>query len=231
MIRIFYRACDKVNAINGFPRPMGLSKFDLIKLCFESVKRNLKFVNYHMTLILDNCTPEMTSYFEDFVHDNFDRANIIETNLGGEGSAKLQFKLAKDVGDDDIVYFLEDDYLHTFDQSIQAMAHFIGHHKVTWIHPTDYPDRYTRSEDISRRWQIAITDYAHWREIANTTLTFMCPAKRLKTHLDFFIECGLDDGKLSNLFRGDEVLFSPIPTLAIHMHEGTLPYRTMEFKK
>lgn len=215
MIKVFFRACDSVPAVNGFPRPFGMTKTELVKACFKSLHKELP-EDAHLTVIADNCSAELLDFFKEYQIQS-----LLIVNLGPHESAKLQYKLAKEVDDTDIVYFVEDDYFH-FPKSISAQIDWINNTK-SWIHPTDYPDRYTRVDDLKTRWLIGLSKYCHWRQIANTTCTFMAPAERLKKHLDFFIECGIDDGRISSVFKS-EPLFSPIPTLAVHMHEGTIPF-------
>jgi hypothetical protein len=95
-----------------------------------------------------------------------------------------------------------------------------------FVHPTDYPDRYLRVEEMMTRKLIFLGLTGHFREIYNSTGTFMGKVKTFKKYEnelnEFAFTC--DDGKFSeNVFRKTP-LFSPLPGLATHMHEGVMPF-------
>jgi hypothetical protein len=127
--------------------------------------------------------------------------------------------------DNDWVYFVEDDYLHDnqfFASRISNFAEFAEKRQLLpdiFIHPTDYPDQYTR---LLARNYIFQTPTGYWREVSSTTMTFMCKVRSYKKYSSHFKNCGVDDGKLSNIFKKSALCFSPLPGVATHMHEGVM---------
>ena len=77
-----------------------------------------------------------------------------------------------------VIYFLEDDYLHT-KNSLNILAS--GIQKYNLITGYDHLDRYTRTDDISYQNEIIeFYDTSHWRSVESTTCTWMCTKKYLE---------------------------------------------------
>ena len=96
------------------------------------------------------------------------------------------------------------------------------------IHTPDYPDRYLPK--YLRFSLIFISKYCHWRQITNTTFTYVMQAKTVRKYKDILLRSsiGADDGFLSRrlfagLRLGDNALcVSPIPGVSTHMHEEVM---------
>jgi hypothetical protein len=96
------------------------------------------------------------------------------------------------------------------------------------IHPTDYPDRYL----FFRRKKsfVFIGNTCHWRQISNTTFTFLLQQETLIKYFSIFQKSisGANDGYLSqklygqSFFYGKAICISPIPGVASHMHIDTI---------
>lgn len=225
MIQIIFRTCDKVGSLNGLPRPFNLTKPEVIRGCFRSLLRALpknKPIQIH--LVADDLSSETIGFFDDELEHHSLKENtlVYHDKYGAENSLRKCFELAMQADDEDIVYLVEDDYLH-IPNSLQPMIKFAETY-ACFVHPTDYPDRYTRTEDRFRRWLIFPGEGVHFREIANSTFTFLGKAKLFKEHSSvMFMSCkNSDDGFLSSMVFGKTPLFSPIPGLATHMHENVM---------
>lgn len=232
MIKIIYRACDVVNSLHGSldgsanPRPFNLSKKEVIKICLRSLLDCLNSIDeeYEIHVIGDRVSKDTW----DFITTNLNPKTSFNSKeaLKDSGSLLKCSELAMKFDDEDFIYFVEDDYLHdkdTFWQKLKDFKNFANQNiKIPWfIHPTDYPDQYNR---LLKRCYIFQTPSGYWREVANTTHTFMCYKKYYKIFVEHFRECHKEDGNdgaLSEIFQKNALCFSPLPGIATHMHKGT----------
>jgi hypothetical protein len=159
-------------------------------------------------------------------NSNYMRILEAKPALKNLGSIQRAYDVADKIkGDDTWVYFLEDDYLHDFATFWMRLNDFVSFSEQTkfalpfFIHPSDYPDQYTR---LLTRCYLFQTNSGYWREVCSTTGTFMCHIKTYRKFADFIKESGTDDGKLSSIFKKSALCFSPMPGLATHMHDGVM---------
>tara|TARA_Y100000590_G_scaffold273353_1_gene306913 strand:- start:1975 stop:2955 length:981 start_codon:yes stop_codon:yes gene_type:complete len=130
------------------------------------------------------------------------------------------YQLAKNESED-IVYFVEDDYIH-FKSSLEEM---IGTYerissqlsRELFICPTDYPYLYTNNEKTN----LLIGNKRHWRTISKTLCTFMTSKIFLDKYWENFYKTCLDRNdpfeKYLNEIYEKEICISPIKSLAIHI--------------
>jgi hypothetical protein len=262
-MHVIYRLCDKVDAVNGLPRPFGLKKKEVIQTCFTSLIRAFSGIHWSMTILADDISQETREFVSSHAPANFDLQDITEAvkNNGGklppilpnvqapdgkiansnyirllesnpplknEGSILRSFEVADTIQDDNSwVFFLEDDYLLDAGNFMNRFVDFLmfaDSFKFAlpiFVHPSDYPDQYTRL--LSRNY-IFQTRFGYWREVSSTTFTFLAQVKGYKHFAEHFKSCavGANDGKLSSIFKKDALCFSPLPGLAAHMHEGVM---------
>jgi len=231
-VNIIFRTCDKVNALHGTDRPYGMTKEQIVNYCFISLKRSLAYsqnindINHDVIVVGDELSQERIEWYK--VYGPKVIYNDYYTN--GPSIAKT-FEIANDLPDDEWIYFCEDDYLH-MDESFLHIYDFLDNYEMylkdfkdkdLFIHPVDYPDRYSREDDLYKKWHIFISKFTHWRQIYNTTYTFLCSVKSFKKYYEVFMESAetWDDGLFSDkvFWRDDVICLSPMPSLACHMHE------------
>jgi hypothetical protein len=108
----------------------------------------------------------------------------------GAGTFNLALDIAINLPDSEIVYFLENDYLHKSEADKIIESGFdLGFDYVTAY---DHPDKYLnpieggnpfcsgRAEDT----RVYLGDYCHWKLTNSTTMTFAAKAKTLKEDED-----------------------------------------------
>ena len=250
-INVIFRSCDAVNAVNNSPRPFNLDKKTLIKICFKSLLNALKGIDHKMIVIGDNLSTEMRDFFLKY------DVELIEGVFGNDKSILESIKIAEKINSEEWIYFCEDDYLH-LKNSFEKIINLIkvkdeivpGRIKVNQllrkrtislfsfkrylskpnlvIHPCDYPDRYTPK--YATKNFVFHTKDSHWRQISNTTFTFLIEAKEFIKHKKTFIASSkrANDGYLSATLFGRSFFFnkllcvSPIPSLSTHMHQETM---------
>ena len=245
---ILFRACDKVESVHKVRRPFGLNKIQTIKLSFYSMHQALKESgdNFQFSIIGDDLSDELIGFFQ-----NFENVKVDNTKFGSAAkSLQKQIEIALNIPDNDWVYLCEDDYLHT-NYAFQYLSEFIenSHQYIQTsgkkknymnriigdlskipliIHTPDYPDRY--DPPFKRLSFIFLSKYCHWRQISNTTHTFLLKSGTIKKFEDYIkaSAIGPSDSKLSEkvygriLFKGKALCVSPIHGLSTHMTEGVM---------
>ena len=240
---IIFRTCDLVHSLHNTPRPFDLDKRSLIKCCFKSLYNAVRDYPHSITILGDRLSDELKQFFADY------NVTMLNEELGNDASIRRTIELALERPDDEWVYFCEDDYLHTpesflwMNDLIANREQYIDSHRYLGnslfgskkdigpvpliIHPPDYPDRYSRPLNFSL---LFLTKYCHWRQIVNTTFTFMMQARTVKQYREILLKSvkGANDGYLSDHLYASTKLgskalcLSPIPGIATHMHEEVM---------
>jgi hypothetical protein len=244
VIHIIFRTCDVVNAVNHQPRPFNYSKAELIKICFKSLYAAAQHVPHTITVLGDKLSDEMIDFFAAY------NVAFSNGNYGNDESIRQSLYAAlKLENENDWVYFCEDDYLHsanTFTYISNLIADqasmFPGKRKVGFlssvlyfrkpgiaIFPSDYPDRYW-PKDRAQHFIFQTKD-CHWRQVANTTFTFLMQVKDVRKYQSVIKRASVhaNDAYLSSAlygkrhFIGKLLCLSPMPGLTAHMHLHTMP--------
>ena len=159
---------------------------------------------------------------------NFDKRdydNIInkQKNLqtfGNLSSLLHSFELGKKMGKD-LVFFLEDDYIH-FEPMLEEMIASYERissqtKKELFMCPADYPYLYMNNEKSS----ILIGNKRHWRTIDKTLCTFMTSIELSNKYWHNFYNTCLDRNepfeKYLNEIYKKELCISPLKSLSVHM--------------
>ena len=130
------------------------------------------------------------------------------------------FEIGKDLGND-LIFFVEDDYLH-FEPMLEEMiasyeriATQIG--KDIFMCPTDYPFLYMNNEKTN----VLIGNKRHWRTTNKTLCTFMTSKSLLDQYWLMFEKTCLDRHdpfeKYLNEIYLKEFCFSPLKSLSLHL--------------
>jgi hypothetical protein len=250
-ITIIFRSCDSVNAVNNAQRPFDLDKKTLIKICFKSLYNSVQGFNYRIIVLGDKLSNEMKTFFLEYGVD------LVDGVYGNDNSILESFRIAEKIEDDQWIYFCEDDYLHqknSFDKIVNLLKskdaiipgriqfkQLLRKKTITFlsfnryfskpnlvVHPCDYPDRYNINY-LSRNY-IFHTQDSHWRQITDTTFTFLMEARDVKKYKKILIKSSnrANDRYLSKKLFGRQFFFnkllcvSPIPSIATHMHISTM---------
>ena len=159
---------------------------------------------------------------------NFDKRdydNIInkQKNLqtfGNLSSLLHSFELGKKMGKD-LVFFLEDDYIH-FEPMLEEMIASYERissqtKKELFMCPADYPYLYMNNEKCN----VLIGNMRHWRTIDKTLCTFMTSIELINKYWHNFYSTCLDRNepfeKYLNEIYKKELCISPLKSLSVHM--------------
>ena len=204
-------------------------KISLIIVDDKSKNENLdKIVN-----ILDKSNQN----YEIINHDDSEHKNVIKNQKTKETFSNLScllkcFEIGKNKGKD-LIYFVEDDYLH-FRSSLEEMVSTyerIGSQLENdlIICPADYPFLYMDNEKSN----LLIGSKRHWRTTKKTLCTFMTSRQILDKYWDNFYKNCLDRHdpfeKYLNQIYEKEICISPIKSLSIHMTNVNSSYGLSPF--
>ena len=144
--------------------------------------------------------------------------NVTNNQMSNMSNINQSFNLAKDC--DDLVYFVEDDYIHKID-AIEEMI--LAYERISSqldkeliLCPADYPFHYTKMQNSN----ILLGNKYHWRSIDETLCTFLTSNKIIKKHFKKFISVGEKEHypfekPFHDIYK-KEICLSPIPSLAVH---------------
>jgi hypothetical protein len=121
---------------------------------------------------------------------------------------------------EDLIYFVEDDYIHEIDSITEMLFTYERIASLTnkelIICPTDYPYLYTQAENT----KVYLGEKYHWRKINETLCTFLTSKHIVEKNWDNFLSmCTYEhypfESPLHKIYQ-KELCISPIPSIAIH---------------
>ena len=157
------------------------------------------------------------------------RNNQTFSNLA---SLLQSFELGKEYGED-LVFFVEDDYLHfepMMEEMIASYERIASQvNKDIFMCPADYPYLYMNNEKTN----ILIGNKRHWRTINQTLCTFMTTKSLLDKYWDNFYNTCLDrndpfEKHLNEIYK-KEFCISPLKSLSLHLTNVNSSYGLSPF--
>ena len=121
---------------------------------------------------------------------------------------------------EDLIYFVEDDYIHEKNSIKEILYTYEKIASLTEneliICPADYPYLYTKSEST----KIFLGENRHWRQVDQSLCTFLTSKNIIEKYWDELVGmCKFEhypfEKPLHNIYR-KELCISPIPSLAVH---------------
>ena len=142
------------------------------------------------------------------------------------------FELGKKYGED-LVFFIEDDYLH-FEPMVEEMI--ASYERIAsqvsrdiFMCPADYPYLYMNNEKTN----ILIGNKRHWRTVNQTLCTFMTTKSLLNKYWENFYNTCLDRHEPFEKYLNDiykkEFCISPIKSLSLHLTNVNSSYGLSPF--
>ena len=168
-------------------------------------------------------------------HDKY--KNIIKQQKNDQTFSNLasllqSFEIGKEQGED-LVFFVEDDYLHfepMMEEMIASYERIASQvNKDIFMCPADYPYLYMNNEKTN----ILIGNKRHWRTINQTLCTFMTTKPLLNKYWDNFYNTCLDRNdpfeKHLNEIYIKEFCISPLKSLSLHLTNVNSSYGLSPF--
>lgn len=234
---VIIRTHDKgeVHSIPPQERYCGSDKKTVIKKCLKSLVNSLELVNADVFIYCldDNSTEGSKKMIQGILSNSRHKSKFISLKKSGHNHSALKFFERAKKSKADLVYLIEDDYLHTpsavseMVKDYQEFKSKLGGQEVC-LHPFDDPDNYLPEHILPTR--VVQGSKRHWRVNYYTTFSFMCSPNVVRENWDKFSllakeymtewgeKNGIHEGTTINeIWRTSVVLFTPIPSLALHM--------------
>ena len=175
-------------------------------------------------IIADNCSEETLK----MINKHVLKEQITEVNIGsGAGTFNLALDMALKYDDDEIVYFVENDYLHLRgSDKILEEAFSLGASFATLY---DHPDKYLSPDKDGNPYcqggaedtRVYLTKSCHWKLTNSTTMTFAAKVSTLKENEDILRKhtSGThpnDFQMFLELREQNKLLITPIPGYSTH---------------
>jgi hypothetical protein len=181
----------------------------------EQMKKQLEKSNLENSIISLN----VKEFLNNIKNINARNEKVTENQISNMSAIHKSFLVAKDQCND-LVYFVEDDYLHQLDSIYEMIFTYerisSQMNRELFICPTDYPYLYTKVDTTN----IFLGSSKHWRKVEETLCTFLTSKIILQRHWKKFISmCQFEhypfEQPLHDIYKSEYCL-SPMPSLAIH---------------
>ena len=229
MIRIFQRHCNFSTNSEHKPRPEWFDREKIFDNLISTLDKRVEYTAFH-----DCGNGDIKEHFL-----NNKKVHKISKKGGNDAQSflnLLNYVNEQNYDDEDIVYFLEDDYLHRkgwIDILLEGFEHISADYYTLYDHPNKY---YPGMWEKYPSYLIA-TPSIHWRTTVSTTNTYACKYKTLKKHFDIHVQyCDLiekwtkDHAKFTHLWNIGSNLVSCIPGYSTHV-EGNMLSPIIEWEK
>ena len=218
-----------------------LKSVNFLKKKYHNIEIDIKIINENTNeedlKKFKNISQTQQINVEIINHDCNEHKTIIKDQNNNETFSNLSsllkcFEIGKKNGKD-LVYFVEDDYLH-FDYALEEMISTYERvssqlNKEIFICPSDYPYFYMNNEKTN----LLIGTKRHWRTITKTLCTFMTSIKFIEIYWENFYNNCLQRHdpfeKYLNKIYEKEICISPIKSLSVHLTNVNSSYGLSPF--
>ena len=245
---IILRTCASVNMLSQSKKRIFKSTKDQYSLktlisLINSINNNKKIfenIKLKLTIIDHNSEKKIIHKFKKILKKQFFKSEIKSLNINfykkkikkinqqGEKVTQNQISNMSNINQslnlgkncDDLVYFVEDDYVHKID-AIEEML--FAYEKISTqtrkeliLCPADYPYLYTKLKNS----KILLGNKYHWRTIEESLCTFLTSKKIINKHFKKFTSaCEYEHFPFEKPFHQiykKELCISPMPAIAVH---------------
>jgi len=195
------------------------NKEQLMETCFTSL---LAVGGYSAKkyFILDDCPEDWVKFFEVY-------GEVYPVKINNKRKTiDLMFDLARDKCTEEVVFFLEDDYLWRNDTRLEQLEKACLEFGA--VTPYDHPDHYLAGD---RSFLLKRFDNSVWRSCVTTTHTFAVKRELLLKHWDEFHFGNHDWQMWTKLLTIGVDIYAPVYSMATHLakdHEA-LHYNWKEY--
>ena len=214
-IHIFYRHY----LIEGNDKKNRPEWFNFEK-CFVNLLTSIETYNIDLHVIMDG------SISKNWIRKYKDKFTSHEIQAGNDYESAMQtYHLANSIisEDNDIFYFLENDYLHQLDWVEKIIDLFSTYSNLSYVSLYDHNDKYFLPMYNNLVSKIFTTSTSHWRTTPSTCGTYLIKTKLFKEDFDTHIGMEGDHNKYIWLNQNkDRFVITPIPGLSTHCMEGLM---------
>ena len=197
-------------------------EFDIIVIDHNSKKKDLE----QLQKLLDKTnlknsiiSLDLDKFKSKIKKINAKKENVTENQMSNMSNIHQSLLVARNQCKD-LVYFVEDDYLHQkeiIEEMIFAYERISSQiEKELILCPVDYPYLYTKMDATN----LLLGSTKHWRKVDETLCTFLTSTRIIEKYWDKFVSmCEFEhypfEQPLHEIYTSEYCL-SPIPSLAIH---------------
>jgi hypothetical protein len=214
-IHIFYRHYNTPLTSTPQYRPQGFSYENSFNNLLKTIKG---YDNVELTIMMDG--NKQGTFLENY------KGEVYEFKGGSDAASFFEtVKYAKNenIGDKDLIYFIENDYLHIqgwVEKVIELFSTFKG---LSYVSLYDHNDKYflPMYEDLASK--IFTTKTHHWRTTPSTCGSFIINKQILEEDFDILSTMVGDHNKFTYLNQTrNRFVLTPIPGLSTHCMEGLM---------
>ena len=248
-LTIILRTCASVNMLTqSKKRLFDQEKSEYTLRSLNSIINSLNFakelfknINVELIVVDHNSDKNVVEKIKSIISNQFFKSRFMHLNVDdfkksinpiNQKNEKVTFNqisnmsnihqsllLAKEC--DDLIYFVEDDYIHSIDAikemilTYEKLSSMLKQELI--LCPADYPYLYSKIENS----KIFLGNKSHWRSIKETLCTFLMSKEMVIKYWDELTStCKFEhypfEKPLHNIYE-KEYCLSPIPSLAIHL--------------
>lgn len=219
-IHIFYRHYNTPKSSRGRPPWFSYEK------CFTNLLDTIKDKDVKLNIVFDQSSG---NHLNNFIFQHEDRFTLHEITAGNDASSFFQtWHLAKNqnIPENDLIYFLENDYLHVsnwVDLVVEFFRDNPKNMKDNYLSLYDHNDKYFYGMYNDLTSKIFTTKNRHWRTTPSTCGSFIVNKNVFDLDFDIHSTVPGDHQKFLNLNseRG-RLVITPIPSLSTHCMPGLL---------
>jgi hypothetical protein len=214
-IKIFVRHCNFSANSATKNRPEWFSR----ELCWKNLKNTIDN-NTEITVLFDG-EPNK----DHFLNNDKEGYNLVCMPAGNDAKSflnLLEYIQTLSFDDTDIIYFLEDDFIHK-PNWCNILREGFDYIDTDYITLYDHNDKYFYSMYQDLTSKILCTPSTHWKSIPNTTNTYASLAPTLLKDIDIHLQycdligkCTRDFDKFNHLEKIGRTLINPIPGYSTH---------------
>lgn len=238
-LNVVLRTCDK----KSIQTNRIYSKEECIITCANSLQKSLEDCNFNYKLhVIDDASSEVTrKNLKNILNASFDFLDPRdESNLNSKQksrfSVQVQYKYVKQLPEEDLVYLVEDDYLH-YKDSIKNMLNAWEYFSLLFprntigIFPQDFNQLYFHPQNAFNstyveNCMVLPGPERYFRTTWFTHESFMVPVSlilKYESEFNKLMNIGTEDGlwegnTISNVWqKKDVIMLMPLGTFAIHL--------------
>ena len=197
-------------------------EFDIVVVDHNSKKNDLEQINTQLkksSIRNSVISLDVNEFVQNIKKINAKNENVTKNQMSNMSNIHKSLLIAKNQCND-LIYFVEDDYLHKSDAinemifTYERISSQINREII--LCPADYPYLYTKIDPTN----IFLGANNHWRKIDETLCTFLTSKILVQKYWNKFISmCQFEhypfEQPLHDIYKS-EFCLSPIPSLALH---------------
>ena len=206
-------------------RPPWFSYQTCLRNLLMTVRADPQAARVKITLLFDGSPEDFLADFSAGYYGNADLGVQLQLVRGGSNAASFLIALDMvrrwDVPETDLVYFLENDYLHQHGW-VGKLLELYATRPVDIVSLYDHRDKYDFAMYDALVSRIVYSPTHHWRSVPSTCGSFVITRGEMLRDYDLWTSNMVDYHLFPALIDRGRILLTPLPGLATHAMAGYL---------